>query len=361
EYETLGRPDGVKSDVKVPKNGFLVCVSVTDDTQPLKDKVNVGHLVVLDGVDVDALSALKPNENPLAGTAKVSFYTAKVVEDEPTVEPTNVALGKEVTKKVAPVISYYDADLTDGIAATTMSYDKGVKEWFSFYYNENYADQVNVERVEIDGTMMNVGNVVVDLADYYDVNSIRIHYNKDYLPQITNIYVSTNGKTYTKVLGKTTTVADGVVTGAGCWVEFPLDEVSTAKYVKVECVFPGMFAMLNEIEVYGVPSDYEPEEEWAPSEEGDWTIITDENGTVQTPEVGVNGLAFAYTVDADTEYVYITFETNGAPHNVDATLDTFDAIRVTGTAIRIYLEVGEAGKFDKLLDTVVIDGKAVAH
>ena len=84
EYETLGRPDGVKSDVAVPENGVLVCISVVEGTtQGLNEQINVGCTVVFENVTVEALSALEPGAN-IEG-AKATFG-APVEDDDTTTD-----------------------------------------------------------------------------------------------------------------------------------------------------------------------------------------------------------------------------------------------------------------------------------
>lgn len=70
----LGRPDGVKSDVVIPENGFLLCFQAGDEAnKAIMDTVKVGDYVTLNGVDLAELATLDAGANPLAGAATATI------------------------------------------------------------------------------------------------------------------------------------------------------------------------------------------------------------------------------------------------------------------------------------------------
>lgn len=169
-------------------------------------------------------------------------------------DSTNIALKKEVIEQKISThsgVSYYNALLTDGEAANTMSWGNPDKEWYSFYYSPAATEEgmVNVEHSD-DG--INVGTVVIDLASVSTVESIKIHFEKNYLPTTAELLLSSDGKNYTTYAKQNITAESGEVDGVGMWVEFKAN-AAEGRYVKLLCTFPDetMFCMLNEIEVYG--------------------------------------------------------------------------------------------------------------
>ena len=95
ENETIGRPDGVKSDLEVPEGGFIVFISVVaDETDMLKDTINVGTVVTLEGTTIEALSALKP-EQDLQGAKAI--FTEPTEDDNTTTDDTTTDDGEDDT------------------------------------------------------------------------------------------------------------------------------------------------------------------------------------------------------------------------------------------------------------------------
>jgi len=75
--KTLGRPDGVKSDLAIPENGFLLCFQAGDEAnKAIMDTVAVGDYVELSGVDLNELATLDAGANPLAGAATATIKAA---------------------------------------------------------------------------------------------------------------------------------------------------------------------------------------------------------------------------------------------------------------------------------------------
>lgn len=77
--KVLGRETegGIKSDLVIPENGFLLCFQAGDEAnKALMDTVEVGSYVELDGVDLNELATLDPLANPLAGAATATIKAA---------------------------------------------------------------------------------------------------------------------------------------------------------------------------------------------------------------------------------------------------------------------------------------------
>lgn len=170
-------------------------------------------------------------------------------------ESTNIALNKKVVEQkisTHPSVGFYNADLTDGKIATVISYGNPDKEWYSFYYSSAATEEgmVNVEHSEVDGADVNVGTVIIDLDAVSTVESIKIHFEKDYLPETAELLLSSDGTNYTTYTKQNVTAESGEIEGAGMWVEFKAN-AADGRYVKLVCTFSGMFCMLDEIEVYG--------------------------------------------------------------------------------------------------------------
>ena len=186
----------------------------------------------------------------LLATAALCAFSASAASTK------NIALGKTVVEQKISThsgVSYYNAELTDGEAANTMSWGNPDKEWYSFYYSKDATEEgmVNVEHSTADdGTDVNVGTVIIDLASVSTVDSIKIHFEKDYLPATAELLLSEDGKSYTTFAKKDITTESGTVEEAGMWVEFTAN-AADGRYVKLVCTFSSMFCMLNEIEVYG--------------------------------------------------------------------------------------------------------------
>ncbi len=161
---------------------------------------------------------------------------------------TNVALNKDYE---AQTYTTYTADLTDGTAATTVSFNSN---WFAFYYNMN-------------GTGINapngVGEVVIDLDGTFDIAKVKINgglYDSAGvgLPSMVNVFLSDDGITW----GRATTLdlPANTTDRASYTIE---DTVrGTASFIKFEFTLNKSFVFFNELEVYGVeaqPETSEPE------------------------------------------------------------------------------------------------------
>ncbi len=96
----------------------------------------------------------------------------------------------------------------------------------------------------------------------------------------------------------------------------------------------------------------------------DWKTVNASTGKVQGDLIGED-FQYEYALRADADNVYVAVKVNTAAHNADATKDPatqYDDFRTTGSAFRIYLEVDPAtGKFDRLIDVIVVDGKPACY
>ncbi|HBL83662.1 MAG: hypothetical protein A2Y17_09020 [Clostridiales bacterium GWF2_38_85] len=74
-YFTLGRPDGIKADVEIPENGFIIGINGerTDDVAAVKDIAVVGDYVTLTGVD---LGEIEIADSFIASLSGASFTIA---------------------------------------------------------------------------------------------------------------------------------------------------------------------------------------------------------------------------------------------------------------------------------------------
>ena len=75
----LGRDTagGIKSNLEIPENGFLLCFQAGDEAnKAIMDTVAVGDYVELNGVDLNELATLDAGANPLAGAATATIKAA---------------------------------------------------------------------------------------------------------------------------------------------------------------------------------------------------------------------------------------------------------------------------------------------
>lgn len=240
---------------------------------------------------------------------------------------TNIALNKEVIEQkisTHPSVGFYNADLTDGKTATVISYGNPDKEWYSFYYSAAATEEgmVNVEHSTKPGADgkdvdVNVGTVIIDLASVSTVESIKIHFEKEYLPEVAELQLSSDGKSYTTFAKQDITTESGEIEGAGEWVEFKAN-AAEGRYVKLICTFSGMFCMLDEIEVYGT------ENTGAGNNEED-----KENSKEESKEESKDDAPSSSSTPTEPES---TSSDNGKPTTGDAGMLTFAVLAVLAVA-----------------------------
>ena len=171
--------------------------------------------------------------------------------DTPSV-PTNVALYKDYEATVLDTT--YTASLTDGVAASKLSYDNN---WFVFKNNVNSPQPLG------GGNAPNrVGTVVINLDGTYDLTEVKINAVQNdgsgiNLPSSVTVYLSNDGESWDG--GTKLNIPKESETSTDVAYKIIGDVAGKASYVKVEIALgPKAFVFLNEIEVYGIKSKEEP-------------------------------------------------------------------------------------------------------
>ena len=180
---------------------------------------------------------------------EVEAYGEEFVVIDPT-QTRNLALkkGYEITTGNGKKYGNYTASLTDGYFTSSISYDD---KWFTFYNNSNYPADCNVDN--------GIGVIVIDLEDIYSIESVKINSIDLYgdsgikKPKSVTVYLSENGTDWSEAIPLTIPATEKNVAFA---IEGATE--GAARYVKIETVLDGMFAFMNEIEVYG--KNYVPDE-----------------------------------------------------------------------------------------------------
>ncbi|MBQ0110004.1 MAG: discoidin domain-containing protein, partial [Clostridiales bacterium] len=246
--------------------------------------------------------------------------------------------------------SDYTADLTDGIASEDFNFGL-TRDWFGFYYNEKAAASVVSAP---DG----VGSATIDLGSVQNVTKVRAHL-ENHVPNGFNcptsliVSVSKDGETFTDVASldiKSTEIEENKV--IIYWTEKSFDAVA-AQYVRFTFTLQGVFAFVNELEVYADPNatPVEPEPK-SDCEKG--------NHCVQTREVkdDVPGNA---SFNCAHGYEWKIDDVNGTIGGEDTTLIDNDEAYAgcnPNWAITLYLEKQSDGKYIALRDAIVTPGSA---
>ncbi len=164
---------------------------------------------------------------------------------------TNIALNKPYTVSGSGdgfyyvnedgSVSQYQAKLTDGINSDFQNFNN---EWFAFY--SGTAAPTN--------TVNGIGTVIIDLEANYDIYSVRAHlWNCDganaKAPYCINISVSENGVDFVNA----GSVDINYTTDTIYWGKSVFSSIK-GRYVKLEFQLQTMFAFVNELHVYGTPS-----------------------------------------------------------------------------------------------------------
>ena len=160
---------------------------------------------------------------------------------------TNLALGATVTgADVQTASPQYNANLTDGKASSSLSYDG---EWFAYWYNLSATD------MSITNTNDGVAQPVVDLGEVMEIKAARINAflcNSSGIQSPTEFVFefSVDGETWTNFGSKTYPILTEVDSTVG-WVGFELNEAAEARYVRISMTTTGAcWTFVNEIEVY---------------------------------------------------------------------------------------------------------------
>ena len=188
-------------------------------------------------------------------TEDTSSEAEDVSEEDVVISGSNVAEGKEYTvtgcgtgyiNESGQWPSVYNASLTDGLASEELNFGT-TSTWFAFYNNSSNPELINAP----DG----LGAIVIDLGEAYDLSAIRVHLGNHYAngvnsPNYVNVYTSADGNEFTMVGEleiKDAEETDNAV--LAYWSE--INAGTNARYVKVEFSLRGVFAFLDEIEIYG--------------------------------------------------------------------------------------------------------------
>ena len=171
------------------------------------------------------------------------------------VERHNIALNKTYTgAEVALAGSlnnyYYDANLTDGIAADFIdapTWATGREGWFGYHRTlnvENTADNVPY------------GQLTIDLGDVYSLDEFKVHLgSKDFgTAAFVDVYVSSDGTNWSNYVGSPSDLNPNAT--SAYWATLKLNEAVEGRYVRMCFGFnTGIYwVMLNEVEIYGEKS-----------------------------------------------------------------------------------------------------------
>lgn len=163
---------------------------------------------------------------------------------------TNLALNKTYTG-ADPTdytgVSQYSAALTDGAALGELKYDNN---WFAFWYNPNGENNPLDHTNAPDG----VGDMVIDLGEAADVSMVRVHALMGNIsgiksPKSITVALSADGENFEEY-GTISFVAPEDTLADVNWVGFQADGTVNARYVRITVELNGIFAFLNEVEVY---------------------------------------------------------------------------------------------------------------
>ena len=230
---------GVSSTATSSEETSSAAATSSEETTTTESSVEDTTTVDDSSVDDTTTDDESTTDEPSAG------YDGDVIENK---DGANLALNKSYTgadPSTHDGVKHYNAKLTDGVAMDTISYDEG--NWFAYYYNADaMGDQVNAPN--------QVGTLVLDLEAVYAVSTVKINTfvgNASGIvpPKSIKVECSADGTNYTTLAEKSfTTPTDTVSTIE--FLEFKGDATIPAQYVRVTIELQGIFAFINEIEVY---------------------------------------------------------------------------------------------------------------
>ncbi len=232
--------NGETKDMVAPADGFLLyCFSNDADSYNAAGMAGIGATLFHATFDWTQNAA---SETPIGQL----YFVPKSYGE-------NVALGKPVQN--AADRGNYNANLTDGVALGTLTYNAA--DWFGFYWNPDATLDQNIANNT--NAMNGIANPIVDLGGLYDLTTIRVNMftgNNSGIsaPKSVKLMVSADGETYTEVEVRT---FEWVESGTSKveWIEFTLPEGTSAQYVCIEMETRTTFVFINEIEVYGTEAD----------------------------------------------------------------------------------------------------------
>ena len=254
--EVLGRA------LDIPMDGFVWCIQWAaenaniDAACIIANNIKVGETYTIKGLD---LAKGTFSDVTIDGPATAGYSDAPASADKYDTTG-NIALNKDVEGEG---FGTYTADLTDGKAIDTLTWDS---QWFAF------CTEVINENGDSNGgnSPKGIGSVVVDLGAVYDLGAFKVNalYGQNIeqsginSPAKISVYVSETAKgDFTYVGDLTTSTKDGAA-----WAT--LEASAKGQFVKVEVTIDGLFAFINEIAVYeGEAASEEPSEAPSASEE----------------------------------------------------------------------------------------------
>ncbi|MBP5231456.1 MAG: discoidin domain-containing protein [Clostridia bacterium] len=169
--------------------------------------------------------------------------TVKTSTDVSKVSGDNLALNASLKGPAVNTANPdYCANLTDGKASTTITYDNN---WFGLYYQDGKDSNAK------DGE----AKFVVDLGEVKSIAVIRANFFLGAVsgiqsPDTVKFEVSEDGKKFVSLGKQSLNNAPENDTTIG-WVGYSLEENVNAQYVRMTVKVRGVWTFLNEIEVYG--------------------------------------------------------------------------------------------------------------
>lgn len=175
-----------------------------------------------------------------------SSEAAPAVEATEGVEPSgdNLALNATITGvDVNGNNPAYSASLNDGAAADELTYDNN---WFAYLYNAGAPDQANAPG--------GVGTMLIDLGEVTEITAVRLHafLGNDAgitAPLSVKFEYSEDGENFV-TFGEKTFEKEEAGVRITDWVGYTLSAPVNAQYVRVSVTLNGVWAFLNEVEVY---------------------------------------------------------------------------------------------------------------
>lgn len=231
-----------------PSNNISVKVFVSNDGETYTELEGVtAEAGTADGAWTSNTYTIEVENEVTAKYFRVTFCnTGFLWCDEISVygaDASNIALNKEY--KISGVgvrEDSYCAELTDGIAAGTLNYDKS--QWFGFYNNGTNPDTNAPDKL---------GSATVDLEKAYEINKVRVNtvfgdVSGIASPEFIKLEISEDGINFTEVETKSFPEAS---TTSVEWIEFVFDEPAPARFVRLTFKIRVTFVFINEIQVLG--------------------------------------------------------------------------------------------------------------
>lgn len=363
---TLGRPDGVKTNLEIPEGGFVLCCHGDASYSSAYRDAKVGNYVTLNNVDLEALVAAKVPAT-LTNASFTMSAEAPATSEDPSEDPSenkNLALGATVLNPPKVIMggqwpATYTGDVTDGIIGARADLGMDGVTWAAFYKN-------NKQDHECDNFDGKVGEIVVDLGKKADLTSFRTHIwgaADSGIAEMSKVefLVSDDNATWTSV----GVVTEGLADPETCWAE--LEATASGRYVKYaytmsqESGKSGVYLFISECEAYGTfakeeePSEESSEEPVDPVDPNAPVIAKPANSAFT---LNVNAPASVKAGEAFNVVISIS-DLETALYGVEATL-TYDKNLFTATNTSDLLALlkaknSESGEWESL--SIATDGK----